>query len=66
MRYHIFCLQYVIVFEASRANEVSEVVEEFQNEILNMAFFDCMEPEKAKMVCKNFKDLDRLSPEKIQ
>lgn len=54
------------MFEASRANEVSEVVEEFQNEILNIAFFDCMEPEKAKIVCKHIKDLDRLSPEKIQ
>lgn len=55
-----------MIFDASRANEVNDVIEEFPGDILNIGFFDSIEASVAKKVAKNLKQLEKLGPDKIK
>ncbi|XP_075225289.1 uncharacterized protein LOC142326588 [Lycorma delicatula] len=57
---------YVIIFEATRAREVNEMVEEFPGEVLKVGYFDSAEAETAKKVCRNIRDLERMGSDKIK
>uniref|UniRef100_A0A1B6CPK3 Thioredoxin domain-containing protein n=1 Tax=Clastoptera arizonana TaxID=38151 RepID=A0A1B6CPK3_9HEMI len=56
----------IMVFDANRHVEIEEVIEEFQDEVLNVGYFDSAEPETAKKVAKNAKQLVKLGSEKIK
>jgi len=58
--------RYCMIFDASRANEVNDIIEEFPEDILQVGFFDSMDPGSAKKVAKNLKQLEKLGPEKIK
>lgn len=55
-----------MVFDASRANEINDVIEEYPDAIINLGFFDSMDPNSAKKVAKNMKQLDKLGTDKIK
>lgn len=59
-------LQYIMIFEANRHSDIEEVMLEFPEDVLHIGYFDSMEPETAKKVAKNVKQLDRLGAEKVK
>lgn len=61
----IFVLQYVIVFEASRASEVLEVAEPFADDVIHLGFFTTDNPETAEKICHTIHDLEKKGPEVI-
>ncbi|XP_039283973.1 uncharacterized protein LOC111047970 isoform X2 [Nilaparvata lugens] len=58
--------RFIMIFEATKAKEVDELVQEFASEVLKMGFFDTVDPETAKRVCKGMSDLEKLLPEKLK
>lgn len=55
-----------MIFDASRANEVNDVIEQYPDDILNIGFFDSMDPSTAKKIAKNLKQLEKLGQDKIR
>uniref|UniRef100_A0A1B6F5V9 Thioredoxin domain-containing protein n=2 Tax=Cuerna arida TaxID=1464854 RepID=A0A1B6F5V9_9HEMI len=58
--------RYCMIFDASRANEINDVIEEYSEDIVKVGFFDSMDCAVAKRVAKSLKQLEKLGPEKIK
>ncbi|RZF48222.1 hypothetical protein LSTR_LSTR006189 [Laodelphax striatellus] len=58
--------RFIMIFEATKAKEVDEIVQEFASEVLKLGFFDSVDPETAKHVCKGMSDIEKLLPEKLK
>lgn len=53
-------MQLIIIYDASKVIEVIEIIKEHRKDVYRIGFFDSVDPQNAKLICRTFEQFNAL------